>query len=39
MSTLFEQELFLLGDVVALEVMERRGWTENSIKDRHANLE
>lgn len=39
MSTLFEQELFLLGDVVALEVMERRGWTEDSIKDRHANLE
>lgn len=39
MSTLFEQELFLLGDVVALEVMWRRGWTEDSIKDRHANLE
>lgn len=39
MSTLFEQELYLLGDVIALEIMERRGWTEEDVKDRHANLE
>ena len=39
MSTLFEQELYLLGDIVALEVMERRGWTEEDVRDRHANLE
>lgn len=28
MSTLVEQELFLLGDIVALEIMWRMGWTE-----------
>lgn len=39
MSTLFEQELYLLGDIIALEVMDRRGWSETDIKDRHANLE
>ncbi|OFK23462.1 SIS domain-containing protein [Olsenella sp. HMSC062G07] len=39
MSTLVEQELFLLGDIVALEIMRRRGWTEKDVKDRHANLE
>ena len=39
MSTLVEQELFLLGDIVALEVMGRMGWTEKDVKDRHANLE
>ena len=39
MSTLFEQQLFLLGDVIALEIMNRRGWTEADIKHRHANLE
>lgn len=39
MSSLFEQELYLLGDVVALEIMERRGWGEEDVKHRHANLE
>ena len=39
MSTLFEQELYLLGDVIALCIMEHNGWNEDSIKDRHANLE
>lgn len=39
MSTLFEQQLFLLGDVIALDIMQRRGWTEADIKNRHANLE
>ena len=39
MSTLFEQQLFLLGDVIALDIMQRRGWTEADIKAHHANLE
>lgn len=39
MSALFEQQLFLLGDVAALEIMSRHGWTEADIKHRHANLE
>ena len=39
MSTLFEQQLYLLGDVVALEIMKRRGWTEDDVKHHHANLE
>lgn len=39
MSTLFEQELFLLGDVVALEMMERCGLKEADVKAQHANLE
>ncbi|MEA5047306.1 MAG: SIS domain-containing protein [Eubacteriales bacterium] len=39
MSSLFEQQLFLLGDVIALDIMERRGWTEANVKSHHANLE
>lgn len=39
MSTLFEQQLFLLGDMLALDIMERNGWTEADIKSHHANLE
>ena len=39
MSSLFEQQLFLLGDVIALDIMERNGWTEADIKAHHANLE
>ena len=39
MSTLFEQQLYLLGDVIALELMERNGWDEAYVKSRHANLE
>ena len=38
MSQLFEQQLFLLGDVIALELMARNGWTEADIKRHHANL-
>ena len=38
-SQLFEQQLFLLGDVIALELMARNGWTEADIKHHHANLE
>ncbi len=39
LSTLFEQQLFLLSDVVALEILNRRGWTESDVRHRHANLE
>ena len=39
MSTLFEQQLYLLCDILTLEIMSRRGWTEADIKHRHANLE
>lgn len=39
MSTLFEQQLFLLGDMLALDIMEQNGWTEADIKAHHANLE
>ena len=39
MSTLFEQQLYLLGDVIALELMNRYGWDEAYVKSRHANLE
>ena len=39
MSTLFEQQLYLLGDVIALELMDRNGWSEEYVKSRHANLE
>lgn len=39
MSTLFEQQFYLLGDVVALMVMKKRNITEEDIKDCHANLE
>lgn len=39
MSTLVEQQLYLLCDVVALEIMARKGWDNEMVKDRHANLE
>lgn len=39
MSTLFEQQLYLLGDVIALELMHRNNWTEAYVKSKHANLE
>lgn len=39
MSSLFEQQLFLLGDVIALDIMHRKNITEQSIKYKHANLE
>ena len=39
MSSLVEQQLFLLGDVIAIEIMDRRGWGEEDIKHAHANLE
>lgn len=39
MSTLVEQQLYLLCDALALEIMARNGWTEETVKHRHANLE
>ena len=39
MSTLFEQQLYLLCDMITLEIMARLGWDEKTVKDRHANLE
>ena len=39
MSTLFEQQLYLLGDIIALEIMKKKGWSESDIQSRHANLE
>ncbi|WRS27392.1 sugar isomerase [Oscillospiraceae bacterium MB08-C2-2] len=39
MSTLFEQQLYLLGDVLALMIMERKGLSEADVKNTHANLE
>ena len=39
MSTLFEQQLYLLGDIIALDIMEMNNWDESHIKENHANLE
>ena len=39
MSTLFEQQLYLLCDILALEIMDLEDRTEADIKRRHANLE
>ena len=39
MSTLFEQQLYLLCDAITLEIMDRNGWDEAYVKNKHANLE
>ncbi len=39
MSTLVEQQLYLLGDMLALEIMKRKGLSEHDVKGNHANLE
>jgi 6-phospho-3-hexuloisomerase len=39
MSTLFEQQVYLLGDIISLEIMKKKGLNEEDIKNRHANLE
>ncbi|MDO5563933.1 MAG: sugar isomerase [Eubacteriales bacterium] len=39
MSTLFEQQLFLLCDIIALEIMHKNSWNEEVVKEKHANLE
>ncbi|MEA4932620.1 MAG: hypothetical protein VB071_03405 [Lawsonibacter sp.] len=38
-TELILQQLSLLGDVIALEIMSRRGWSEDDIRHCHANLE
>lgn len=39
MSTLFEQQLYLLGDCVALKIMKKKNLDEANVKRKHANLE
>jgi len=39
MSTLVEQQLYLLGDILSLEIMKRKGLSEEDVKRDHANLE
>jgi 6-phospho-3-hexuloisomerase len=39
MSSLFEQCLFLLGDVLALMIMEEKQMGKEEIRQFHANLE
>lgn len=39
MSTLFEQQLYLLGDILAAYIMRELNIDETHVKNRHANLE
>lgn len=39
MSTLFEQSLFILNDIIALEIMERNNQSLIDLTSKHANLE
>lgn len=39
MSTLFEQILFILGDVLAYSIMEKKNLDEKTVSNNHANLE
>ena len=39
MTTLFEQSLFIFGDLICLELSERKGLTTEQIASQHANLE
>jgi 6-phospho-3-hexuloisomerase len=39
MSSLFEQSLFLLGDIVALAIIDKKGLDMSSLWEYHANLE
>lgn len=39
MSTLFEQQLYLLGDAISLKIMSVKNMEENDVKKHHANLE
>jgi 6-phospho-3-hexuloisomerase len=39
MSTLFEQTLFILGDVLAYSIMEKKHLDEKTVSANHANLE
>ncbi len=39
MSTLFEQVLYIMGDALTYEIMDRMTFNEEEIKNNHANLE
>lgn len=39
MSTLFEQVLYIIGDVIAYTIMDRKKFDEEEVKNNHANLE
>ncbi|MGX8708772.1 MAG: SIS domain-containing protein [bacterium] len=39
MSTLFEQVLYILGDVIAYTIMDKKKFDEEEVKNNHANLE
>ena len=39
MSTLFEQVLYILGDIIAYTIMEKIDMDEAKIRNSHANLE
>jgi 6-phospho-3-hexuloisomerase len=39
MSSLFEQSLFLLGDIVALAIIDKKNLDMSSLWEHHANLE
>ena len=39
MSTLVEQQMYLLGDILSLEIMKRKDLNEEDVKRNHANLE
>jgi D-arabinose 5-phosphate isomerase GutQ len=39
MGNLFEQSLFILLDAIAIALMPRLGETEESMFERHANVE
>lgn len=39
MSTLFEQVLYIMGDVIAYTIMDKKGLSEAALKQNHANLE
>lgn len=39
MSTLFEQVLYIIGDVIAYTIMDKKGLSEAALKHNHANLE
>lgn len=39
MSTLFEQQLYLLGDILTASIMDKKSLKENDVILKHANLE
>lgn len=39
MTTLFEQSLLIFGDLICLEIMQRKGLSAEQVASQHANLE